>query len=182
MKQTKRPRGTGSLFVQRNAWYGQWWIGGRQVRRKVGPLRNPGTREGLTKTQAEALIFECRTLRANSLDQLMALDKLYAGRLDAAKILLLHDKIANDYANQGVAAEGEEVVVPAQGWGIEQATPDRGQPPLSPGSRRAAVLPEAGRRCGGAISIARTGRRSGRQPGPIDLAVRAQGEGVHGHP
>ena len=35
----------------------------------------------------------------------MALDKLYAGRLDAAKIRLLHDKIANDYANQGVAAE-----------------------------------------------------------------------------
>jgi len=57
------------------------------------------------KAQAEALIFECRTAQATTLDQLIALDKLYTGRLDAAKLRLLRDKIASDYANQGVAAE-----------------------------------------------------------------------------
>lgn len=41
----KRARGTGSLLTRHGSWYGQWWIGNRQVRRKVGPKRKPGTRE-----------------------------------------------------------------------------------------------------------------------------------------
>jgi hypothetical protein len=53
MKAT-RPRGTGSLFIQRGSYYGKWWEVGRQVKRTIGPVRKPGTREGLTKTQAEA--------------------------------------------------------------------------------------------------------------------------------
>src|SRR5262249_47417836 len=57
------------------------------------------------KAQAEAVIFECRTMQANNLDQLMALEKEDAGQLDAAKLRPLLDKIASDYANQGVAAE-----------------------------------------------------------------------------
>jgi integrase len=36
-------------------WYGSWRVGGgRRVNRKLGPKRQPGTRQGLTKTQAEA--------------------------------------------------------------------------------------------------------------------------------
>ena len=55
----KRPRGTGSLFVRRDSagretWYGKWWIGPSQVKRRIGPKRIPSTREGLTRTQAEA--------------------------------------------------------------------------------------------------------------------------------
>ncbi len=50
----RRAYGSGSLHVYRSAWYGKWWIGGRQIKRKVGPIRTPGTREGLTKSQAEA--------------------------------------------------------------------------------------------------------------------------------
>ena len=35
-------------------YYGKWRVDGRQVMRRLGPVRASGTREGLTKTQAEA--------------------------------------------------------------------------------------------------------------------------------
>jgi integrase len=54
----RRAYGTGSLFTRTTArgeetWYGQFWLGGRQVRRALGPKRSPGSAEGLTRTQAE---------------------------------------------------------------------------------------------------------------------------------
>jgi integrase len=54
----RRSYGTGSLFVYRDArgrelWYGRWYAGGRRVHRKIGPKRQRGTREGLTRSQAE---------------------------------------------------------------------------------------------------------------------------------
>jgi integrase len=49
----KRSYGSGSLFSYRGSWYGKWRLGERQVKRKVGPKRKPGTREGLTRSQAE---------------------------------------------------------------------------------------------------------------------------------
>jgi integrase len=56
---TRRPRGTGALFVKRDSvgretWYGKWRVGTSQVKRRIGPKRLPSTREGLTRTQAEA--------------------------------------------------------------------------------------------------------------------------------
>lgn len=58
-RQGRRPRGTGSLIVLadrlgRETWYAKWRVGGRQVERKLGPKRTPGTADGLTKVQAEA--------------------------------------------------------------------------------------------------------------------------------
>lgn len=55
---SRRSYGTGSLYVRRNArggesWYGKWWAGDRRVQRKIGPKRQPGSREGLTRAQAE---------------------------------------------------------------------------------------------------------------------------------
>ncbi len=55
----RRPRGTGALFVKRDSagretWYGKWRAGAVQVKRRIGPKRIPSTREGLTRTQAEA--------------------------------------------------------------------------------------------------------------------------------
>ncbi|MGE0067244.1 MAG: hypothetical protein AB7T48_07805, partial [Solirubrobacterales bacterium] len=50
---SRRSYGSGSLFVYRGSWYGKWRIGDRQVKRKVGAKRKPGTRDGLTKAQAE---------------------------------------------------------------------------------------------------------------------------------
>jgi integrase len=55
---TRRSYGTGSLFVRadasgREAWYGQWRLNARLVKRKVGPKRSAGAANGLTKAQAE---------------------------------------------------------------------------------------------------------------------------------
>ncbi len=50
----KRQYGTGSIFEKRNAWYGQWRVRNRSVTRKLGPIRNPGSRDGLTRKMAEA--------------------------------------------------------------------------------------------------------------------------------
>lgn len=55
---SRRSYGAGSLFVRRDsrgreAWYGKWHASGRRVQRKIGPKRQPGSREGLTQAQAE---------------------------------------------------------------------------------------------------------------------------------
>lgn len=62
----RRSYGTGSLYVRadstgRETWYGRWHSNGRRVKRRVGPKRADGTRDGLTRTQAEA---ELRRLMA----------------------------------------------------------------------------------------------------------------------
>jgi integrase len=54
----RRSYGTGNLRVRRGSWYGQWRVGERRIQRKLGPVRQPGTREGLTKRQAEARLRE----------------------------------------------------------------------------------------------------------------------------
>jgi hypothetical protein len=50
----RRSYGTGSLFTARGKWYGQWRVGGQQVKRAIGPKRQPGTRKGLSRRRAEA--------------------------------------------------------------------------------------------------------------------------------
>jgi integrase len=51
----RRRRGTGSVVVRSGAYYGKWrGPDGRQVMRRLGPVRPRGTREGLTQVQAEA--------------------------------------------------------------------------------------------------------------------------------
>ena len=39
---TRRPRGTGSLFTRNGAYYGQWWAGGRQVKRRLARCARRG--------------------------------------------------------------------------------------------------------------------------------------------
>jgi integrase len=56
---SRRGRGQGSLIVKtdragRELYYGKWRVGQRQVMRRIGPKRKPSTREGLTRSQAEA--------------------------------------------------------------------------------------------------------------------------------
>jgi integrase len=56
---TKRSYGSGSLLVRedkrgRETWYAKVRIGGRQAKRALGPKREPGARDGLTRSQAEA--------------------------------------------------------------------------------------------------------------------------------
>ena len=55
----RRSYGTGSLYSRRDArgretWYGRWYSAdGRRINRSLGPKRKPGSREGLTQSQAE---------------------------------------------------------------------------------------------------------------------------------
>ena len=50
----KRGRGTGHLYEKWGSYYGRWrTLDGRNVNRLVGPVRTPGERDGLTRTQAE---------------------------------------------------------------------------------------------------------------------------------
>lgn len=49
----RRPHGTGSMFVRHGNWYGQWRVGGRLAKRKLGPARRPGSSDGLTRAKAE---------------------------------------------------------------------------------------------------------------------------------
>jgi integrase len=55
----RRSYGTGSLHMRRDSggletWYGLWWAGDRRIKRRIGPKRKPGTRDGLSRAQAEA--------------------------------------------------------------------------------------------------------------------------------
>jgi integrase len=55
----KRSYGSGSLFVREDkrgheTWYAKVRIGGRQAKRALGPKRQAGSRQGLTRSQAEA--------------------------------------------------------------------------------------------------------------------------------
>lgn len=55
----RRSYGTGSLKLENGVWYGRWWTpAGSYANRRVGPARRSGTREGLTKTQAERKLRE----------------------------------------------------------------------------------------------------------------------------
>jgi len=51
LKCSSRSYGSGHLYVRRDAgggeaWYGQWRIGAKKYKRKLGSKRKPGTREG----------------------------------------------------------------------------------------------------------------------------------------
>jgi integrase len=56
---SRRSYGTGSLYSRRDAggrehWHGKWHSAdGRRLKRNLGPKRKPGSRDGLTQSQAE---------------------------------------------------------------------------------------------------------------------------------
>lgn len=52
----RRTYGSGALEEHRGSWYGRWRVNGRQVRHKIGEIREPGSRTGLSRTQAEAAL------------------------------------------------------------------------------------------------------------------------------
>ena len=56
---SRRPYGAGSLSIRvdsrgRQSWYGRWRVEGHHAQRRLGPVRAPGTRTGLTRRAAEA--------------------------------------------------------------------------------------------------------------------------------
>jgi integrase len=49
-----RGRGTGHLYDKHGSYYGRWrTLDGRNLNRIIGPVRTPGTSDGLTRAQAE---------------------------------------------------------------------------------------------------------------------------------
>lgn len=55
----RRSYGTGSLYVHTGkagtkTWYGRWYSGGKRTRHVIGLKREAGSREGLTRSEAEA--------------------------------------------------------------------------------------------------------------------------------
>jgi integrase len=55
----RRSYGSGRLFVRADGngaetWYASWYVGGRRVKRRIGPKRRASCADGLTRTQAEA--------------------------------------------------------------------------------------------------------------------------------
>ena len=51
---TNRGRGTGHLYEKWGSYYGRWrTLDGRNLNRLIGPVRTPGTSNGLTRSQAE---------------------------------------------------------------------------------------------------------------------------------
>ncbi|MBS1894700.1 MAG: site-specific integrase [Actinobacteria bacterium] len=49
----RRAYGSGSLYRYRGSWYAKWYVGSRQIKRKIGAQRKRGSRDGMTKAQAE---------------------------------------------------------------------------------------------------------------------------------
>lgn len=60
----RRTYGTGSLRVVGGSWYGP---DGRRIKRKVGPARTPGERDGLTRPQAEKELRRIRDAEAGTI-------------------------------------------------------------------------------------------------------------------
>jgi integrase len=54
----RRDYGTGSIVDRGGVYYGQWRAAGKQVMRRLGPVRQPGSGNGLTKTMAETRLRE----------------------------------------------------------------------------------------------------------------------------
>ncbi len=59
-RREKRAYGSGSIVAERGSWYGKWRVGDRQVKRKLGTIRTPGSSDGITRKQAEAAL--CRKI------------------------------------------------------------------------------------------------------------------------
>jgi integrase len=71
-RNARRSYGTGSIIEKGDAYHGQWRVGGKLVKRKLGDKREPGARDGLTRTQAEAALRRTmqETTRAPSAERL----------------------------------------------------------------------------------------------------------------
>lgn len=62
----RRAYGTGTIVDRGGVYYGQWRLGGKQVMRRLGPVRQPGSSDGLTKTMAETRLREVMAERASA--------------------------------------------------------------------------------------------------------------------
>jgi integrase len=86
----RRSYGTGALFERtdsagRVTWYGKWRDNGTQIKRRIGPKRTEGSRDGLTRRAAEA---ELRRLIAEVKPQAPVVESLAMS--EAGRRYLVH--------------------------------------------------------------------------------------------
>lgn len=85
----RRPYGSGSLFVRNGAWYGQWRVDGRLIKRKLGACRTPGAADGLTRREAEAeLRQQMANVRTVATSSVMNVEELGTGFIDHAEVVV----------------------------------------------------------------------------------------------
>lgn len=61
IEMAKRSYGTGQLYVKQGSWFGRWRTSdGRRLNRKLGPVRDPGTTNGLTRNEVERVFRRVR--------------------------------------------------------------------------------------------------------------------------
>ena len=65
----RRTHGTGSIIDRGGVYYGQWRTNGRQVMRRLGPVRKAGTSDGLTKRMAEDRLRQLRGQPADTITE-----------------------------------------------------------------------------------------------------------------
>lgn len=53
MTGVKRSYGSGSVSRKGNTWQGRWYVNGKQIKRSLGPVREKGSKAGLTRKEAE---------------------------------------------------------------------------------------------------------------------------------
>src|SRR5215831_9086068 len=61
MQPKSSPRGrygAGRIMERDGSYHGLWWVGDTRHKRSLGRIRQPGSREGITRTQAEARLRE----------------------------------------------------------------------------------------------------------------------------
>src|SRR5262249_22384079 len=60
-KSNRRAYGSGSIIIRNGSYHGKWWLGDRQMMRRLGRVRLPGTRDGITRPEAERRLRQLMT-------------------------------------------------------------------------------------------------------------------------
>jgi len=88
-RKTRRAPGAGHLFTRKSkagteSWYAKFYVDGRQVKRAIGPKRQPGESRGFTRSEAEKalrkLMQETGTPVSERVDVKLAGERLVADR------------------------------------------------------------------------------------------------------
>ena len=103
----RRSYGTGSLYVRadssgRETWYGHWRANGRQVKRRIGDKRATGSRDGLTRAQAEG---ELRRLIAETQVARRAGERLTVDEVAARYVAYAERRGRKESTRQNVESE-----------------------------------------------------------------------------
>lgn len=84
---SKRPYGTGSVTPKGGSWQGVWWVDGKRVKRSLGRIRQAGSKDGLSRKQAEArlreLMLEYKPPRSEEVVLFSEAGLLHINRLEA---------------------------------------------------------------------------------------------------